>query len=265
MIPNIIHFIYGLDPSFGGKPFMFFHYLAIKSAFEINKPDKIYFVCEYEPQTEWFEKAKRYIEIVKIISPKNIFGNPLCHYAHQSDVIRLERLLEYGGIYLDLDTICVKPLTNLLEYDFIMGEEYQLWSEDANVPLKKYYKGLCNAVILARSDSSFLLRWYESYKSFRSKGKDQLWSEHSVIIPGQLAKSFSKEIEVLGEEAFFYPSWDEQGLKDLFEEDRLYPNAYVHHLWESAAWKCLSHISPQSVLSQDTTYNKIAGRFLAGI
>ena len=131
--------------------------------------------------------------------------------------------------------------------------------------IKKYYKGLCNAVILARSDSSFLLRWYESYKSFRSKGKDQLWSEHSVIIPGQLAKSFSKEIEVLGEEAFFYPSWDEQGLKDLFEEDRLYPNAYVHHLWESAAWKYLSHISPQSVLSQDTTYNKIAGRFLAGI
>ena len=49
MIPNIIHFIYGLDPSFGGKPFMLFHYLAIKSAYEVNKPDKIYFVYAYEP------------------------------------------------------------------------------------------------------------------------------------------------------------------------------------------------------------------------
>ena len=39
---------------------------AIKSAFDVNRPDKIYFVCAYEPQTEWFEKSKPYIKIVKI-------------------------------------------------------------------------------------------------------------------------------------------------------------------------------------------------------
>lgn len=262
MIPNVIHFIYGLDPTFGGKPFKLFHYLAIKSAYEVNKPEKIYFVYAYEPSSEWFDKIKPYVELVKVTPPSHIFGNKLYHYAHQSDVIRLERLLEYGGIYLDLDTICIKSLAFLLKNDFVMGEEYHLWSESPNEPLEKYYKGLCNAVILSTSDSPFLKRWYESYSTFKSKGKDDFWIEHSVVIPGKLAKSYSNEIKILGEEAFFYPSWDETSLKNLFTEVNEYPAAYLHHLWESVAWPYLENITISSILKEDTTYNKIAKGFL---
>ena len=71
MIPNIIHFIFGLQADFGNRPFMPFHYIAIKSAFDVNKPDKIYFICAYEPQSEWFDKCKPFIEIVdKILIAK---------------------------------------------------------------------------------------------------------------------------------------------------------------------------------------------------
>ena len=47
MVPNIIHFIFGLEKKFGNRPFSIFHYLAIKSAYEINEPDKIYFYYKY--------------------------------------------------------------------------------------------------------------------------------------------------------------------------------------------------------------------------
>lgn len=263
MIPNIIHFIYGLEPGFGCKPFILFHYLAIKSAYEINKPDKIYLVYAYEPSSEWFEKAKEYVELVKVTPPEEIFGNRLQHYAHQSDIIRLERLREYGGIYLDLDTICVKPLLPLLQNNFVLGEEYQLWSEKpGELPEEKYFKGLCNAVILSSKNSPFLQKWYDSYREFRSKGRDSYWSEHSVIIPGKLSKTFPDEITVVGQEAFFYPSWDEEGLRELFLNARIFPEAYVHHLWESVAWKYLEQITVESIQTTDTTYNNIARRFL---
>lgn len=33
----------------------------------------------------------------------NIFGRPITEFAHKADIIRLEALLEHGGIYVDLD------------------------------------------------------------------------------------------------------------------------------------------------------------------
>jgi len=50
MIPNIIHFIYGLKEDFGGIPFSLVHYLAIKSACEVNRPEQINFYFRYEPK-----------------------------------------------------------------------------------------------------------------------------------------------------------------------------------------------------------------------
>lgn len=58
MIPNIIHFVFGLEPDFGGKVFCLVHYLAIKSALLVNKPDKIFLYYCYEPKGNmWWEKA----------------------------------------------------------------------------------------------------------------------------------------------------------------------------------------------------------------
>jgi len=157
MIPNIIHFVYGFKEQ--KEEFELYRYLAIKSAYEVNKPDKIYFYYEFEPFGYWWEQSKKYLTLEKIIPPNEIFGNTLYHYAHKADIIRLKMLNERGGIYLDIDTICLKSFKDLFEYDFIMGTQM-------NKGETEIY-GLCNAVILARPNSNFGLKWYESYKNFR--------------------------------------------------------------------------------------------------
>ena len=276
MIPNIIHFIYGLDPDFGGIPFMPFHHIAIKSAFEVNKPSKIYFVCAYEPQSEWFDKSRPYIEIVKVKPPKHIFGNPLLHYAHQADVIRLERLIEYGGIYLDLDTICIKPLTEFLNNECVMGKEYSYSYPKKSImrrvlnkldlfklPPIKTYQGLCNAVIMAKPQSSFLRIWYDTYRYFRSHGKDVFWGEQSIKVSGMLSQIYRDKITCLDEEYFFLPSYNSEGLRDLFERKKDFPSAFVHHLWENIAWRTyLSKLSVDDIKNIDTTYNLQARKYL---
>ena len=54
LIPNTIHFIFGLKPQ--NDEFLFSYYISIYSAWKINKPDKIYFYYHYQPYGEWFNK-----------------------------------------------------------------------------------------------------------------------------------------------------------------------------------------------------------------
>lgn len=89
MIPNIFHFVFGMSPDFGGKPFSLVHYLAVRSAVELNKPEAALFHYQYEPAGEWWEKAKPLLKLNKISSPDSVSDNKLYHVAHKADVLRL--------------------------------------------------------------------------------------------------------------------------------------------------------------------------------
>src|SRR6201999_2375448 len=111
----------------------------------------------------------------------------LLHEAHRADVVRLEQLLKSGGIYLDPDVFVHRSFDKLLVHSAILGEQQS--SGRVN--------GLGNAVILAEPQAAFLKRWHSEYKTFRSKGGDEYWDEHSVQVPGRLAKQFPREVTIL--------------------------------------------------------------------
>lgn len=252
MIQNIFHFIYGLAPDFGGKPFNLVHYLAIKSAIAINKPDEVMFYYQFEPDTEWFTKIKPYLTLVKVSAPNNIYGNPLCHVAHQADVVRLAVLYQFGGIYMDLDTICTKPFTPLLENRMVMG--LQLYPEGDY--------GLCNAVMLAEKGSKFIEKWFETYQMFRSPGRSEYWDEHSVRIPKVLADLYHQEIRIEPFDRFHFPSFSRSCIQKMFVENHSFENALCHHLWESHSWKYLSNLTIEQIMRHSTSYTSIARRYV---
>lgn len=255
MIPNIIHFIYGMEPGFGKKEFCLVHYLAVKSAYLTNKPDKIYLYYCYEPkQNIWWEKTKEFAELEQIDPPLEIYGNKLLHVAHKADVVRLRQLIDRGGIYLDMDTICIRPFHSLRSYEFVMGEERR----------KNHLKGLCNAVMLSSKEALFPQLWLETYKTFRSKGHDPFWAEHSVYIPHKLSQKIpEKEIHIEPHTSFFHPYCDKEGLEDLFIRNKAFEKAYCYHLWESFSYhRHLKKITVEYIKRVDTTYNLIAREFL---
>ncbi len=55
MIPNLVHFLFGLKADFGGKPFSLVHYLAVKSAYEVQRPTAIYVHYIHLPTGHWWE------------------------------------------------------------------------------------------------------------------------------------------------------------------------------------------------------------------
>jgi hypothetical protein len=274
MIPNILHFVFGMAPDFGGKPFSLAHYLSVRSAVELNKPDKALFHYQYEPEGEWWQKAKPFLSLNKIIAPDSFMDKPLFHVAHKADVVRLQALKETGGIYLDLDTISVKPLTDLLNHSFIIGQELKPkyvpknWRQRIKYKLgwiknnSKNATGLCNAVLLSEKNSEFVNLWLNEYKTFRSKGRDKYWNEHSVLVPEKLAAIHSEKITKLSPYSFHYPLYDRAGLKSMFDDVTEFPEAYLHHLWESFSWECLSKLTAERIKTENTTYNFIARKYL---
>ncbi|MCP3670944.1 MAG: hypothetical protein GY814_11030, partial [Gammaproteobacteria bacterium] len=186
MIPSLIHFI-----NIGSRPFSFVHFLAVYSAWKVNKPAEIYFHYTEEPQGDWWDRAKVMCTMNKVKRVNEIFGNPIENPAHMADVIRLQMLDELGGIYLDLDVVCLNSFAPLYQHSFVMGMEPG--------------SGLCNAVLLSEPGSAFLRRWREEYRTFDTRR----WNYHSVILPWKLARLYPEEIHVMDKYSFFYPLPDD--------------------------------------------------------
>lgn len=182
MIPKIIHFI-----NIGSRPFTFIHFLAIYTAWKVNADATIYMHLTDEPLGKWWEKARPLCTLNQVERVESIFGNPVSNPAHMADVIRLNMLEQYGGIYLDLDVVCINSFTPLLDKTFVMGQEPD--------------SGLCNAVILSDKSASFLHQWKDNYRTFDTKK----WNYHSVILPWKMSRAHPEQITILDKYSFFYP------------------------------------------------------------
>ena len=224
------------------------HYACVRSAVERIKPDKAFLYYEFEPSGPWWELTRKILEPVRIRAPRRIFGNPVAHVAHRTDIVRLEMLTRNGGIYLDADVLIHESFDHLLDNSVVLGEE---GVNGAN--------GLANAVILAEPGAPFLKKWYDEFRTFRSKGRDIYWGEHAVRVPFLLSKKYPSELTILPHDAFYWPLWTYDGLHRIYGAE---PSAdershLANHLWESAAWDdFLKHLTPRRVRNIDSNFHR---------
>lgn len=94
---------------------------------------------------------------------------------------RLYRLQKFGGIYLDIDTIILKPFrdASLMMQDTVLAMEAKHLSiaHGRESDHEMTPKGLCNAIIVARPHSTFVKYWLHSYEEF----DHNQWADHSVV------------------------------------------------------------------------------------
>ena len=202
-------------------------------------------------------------------------------FAHKADIIRIEALLEHGGIYLDLDVFTIRSFAPLLRFETVMG------LEGGVPPMPR--QGLCNAIIVSSATSPYLRRWYEAYRTFR----DSDWAGHSVKLPLKLAMQHPDEIVVLDPFAMFYPLCE---FLDLLDSDKpcvddelivvkgnddglrmVHSRAaemggegwdfddsqqFAYHAWSSFAGKrWLSRINPDKIFEIETSFNVLLRRW----
>jgi hypothetical protein len=243
MIPNKLHYVYIKE-----RPWKLHHYLSVKSAIVKAGITDITIWLDKEPEGEWWDKTKPLVKLIFVDPPSSIFGIDIKEPAHKSDVIRLQVLIQEGGIYADTDVIFVKPFTYLLDNKFVMGQQ----GEDG-------IEGLCPATMLAEPNSDFAKYWLTGFKySFKGGPPGSpTWCTHSVAYPRFLANLHPDLITVINHQAFFWPLYHDLHIKALFEENHTFPNAYSHHLWESSGKKYLEELTVDKIKENKTTFTNI--------
>ena len=221
MIPKVIHYIFGLREDFCGKPFTDFHLLNIVTASRLNPTYKIKVYYYYEPDCWQFKALRNFCEVIKLDSiPSTIAGKSVKWGEHVCDYLRVSKLLEEGGIYLDTDVVCINPFDDLLGHDCVMGLEYS----------GKMTWGLCNATILAKKGSEFLRLWKDNYDK---QYINDSWNTDSVLVPYDLAVKHPKTIRMAPPDFFFKYPWDSDGFTMMFKAVAPLDYAYTMHLYES--------------------------------
>lgn len=245
MIPNKLHYVH---LSGGGRRWKLHHYLSVKSAYTRGGFNSITIWIDTEPDGEWWDLTKPMVNIQFVEPPNEIFGKPITEQAHKSDVIRLQVLLEEGGVYVDTDTIFVKPFTELLNNKVVMGQQGVGGSE-----------GLCPAVILSEPNSTFLTQWLMGFRESFGGGPpgSPTWCTHSVGYPLWLSRKIPNEITILNHETFFWPLYHQDHIEMMFENNLSFPNAFSHHLWESSGKKYLDEMTLDKIKEDTTSFNKI--------
>lgn len=270
-IPNIYHFIFGFKPQ--SEEFHLAYYLCIESCIQVNKPEKIFFHYRNLPYGKLWEKIRSTLTLNKIediyfvenftYADKTI---EQFRYAHIADIVRLEVLKKYGGIYADIDTLFVNPLpAHLFCKEFILGHE----KVDSIQPAAIRAGGsLCNAWIASAKDSTFCTLWLNTIR----EEFDGSWSAHSTFLPYKLSQQYAEFIHVEPERSFFYFDWSAEGIDRIFYGRELnLDGVYSIHLWSHLWWSPKKNnfskfnnkmLTDRYVRSGSSNYSKLASRFL---
>tara|TARA_Y100000591_G_scaffold225479_1_gene196595 strand:- start:177 stop:1679 length:1503 start_codon:yes stop_codon:yes gene_type:complete len=246
-IPNNVYYIFGFKKQ--TEEFLFCYYLSILSIYKYNNPDNIYFYYHFEPYGIWWDKVQKFVILKKVDIPTNWDKKKITNYAHASDKLRMNLLYKYGGIYVDIDTICVKSYHKLLDNDCVMG-------------IQKEPLGLCNAIMMCKPKCQFFKNWLNEYEnnfiSANFGDKNNSWDNASVLLPFKLYLKNKKLITVLNTNYFFDANWDETSL--IFEKDNcINDDLTILHLWESTSMKYLKQINNFNWFknNSNTLYGKI--------
>ena len=153
-VPNIVHYIWFPENPHNNS-LDFRQYLSILSVHKFIRPNHIYFHTNDHPGGFYWNLAEKIPEfkVVHRNPAKNVLGHNITFTPwYPQIVVDLERLLvllEYGGIYFDLDVIALKSFSSLLQYDTTLGLENQ-WK-------------ICAGVIVSRPNAAFLKIWLHGF------------------------------------------------------------------------------------------------------
>ncbi|KAK2174027.1 hypothetical protein NP493_835g03012 [Ridgeia piscesae] len=196
--------------------------ISVMSSLRFIQPERIMFWHDYVPTGKWWTLIRQKINktttallMMQRDAPTAIFGRRVVHSDHQSDIVRLEAVMKYGGIYHDLDVVVVRPLGRLYNYYTTVGVE----SRDR----------LCNGFFMSVANATFLRLWYNSYRTYQSI----FWNFHSAIIPGFIARTQGGLVHV-EIDTIHTPSWEASGLRQLYGDGVFYnwtARNYAVHLW----------------------------------
>ena len=182
LAPNIAHYVW-----LGNSSMDYAWYLGALSVLHVLKVDRV-FIHGETPTGKYWDTIRRNdrVKVIYRYPDTYVFDQRVSNVAHKSDVWRFDIMNKYGGLYLDVDVIFVKPLSDRLRaYDAVLNT--------ANIYGNKihgYPNILQNGVLLGKPGSRF---WSECLKTMR-KYIDKRWIWNSCYLPYKVKERYPKAL-----------------------------------------------------------------------
>jgi Glycosyltransferase sugar-binding region containing DXD motif len=272
-IPNIAHFVWGLKPE--PEPLHLVHYLCIESCRRIQRPERIILHCRDRPHGPYWDLLEPHVEIAPAELVPEVTAAPhderlvpaAYRYAHHADFVRLDALIETGGIYADIDTLFVRPFPpEFFAARFVIGREDDVRDERSGV----FRPSVCNALLLSEPRSLFAVMWRRT----AAAAMNGTWSNHSTFLPHELSQKLPDAVRVEPRRSFYEYGASSDGLARLLERlERDTEGVYTIHLWAHLWWEAgrrdfsdvhAGLLDEDFIRRVDTTYNVLARAFLPG-
>ena len=236
MVPRVAHFVFGLTEQ--EEPLHPVHYMAVESCRRVLQPDAIYFHHKHLPWGPYWERIRPHLTLVEVDLVDEVLAADYSggrvpaafRYAHHADFIRLDALIEHGGVYADTDTIFLRPFPDdLFDAPFVIGRETPVTDERTG----ELRPSLCNALLMAEKGSLFARQW----RARMAGALNGTWSNHSGFLAQALSEELPDEVRLEPEVTFFSFPANGTGIADLFERRRPIPPAALSvHLWAHMWW-----------------------------
>lgn len=134
-------------------------------------------------------------------------------YAQMADILRIEVLYEYGGVYVDTDFECFKPIDLLLE-----GARTAFCSENGLV--------ISNSFLAAQAKSPLILSLLENFPKSLGGPYPNLETGPNYLTRQLLGFGFDERVRLLPTKYFYPYSMGEPRATAM-----THPDAYAAHHW----------------------------------
>lgn len=236
------------------RNFSFINYLAVKAAYYRHQPSRIFFYYNFEPKNNpnW-DRMKQYVTMVQVDPPKEYNGVILNYPQYQADIVRLQKLYEHGGIYLDTDMLLIKSLKPFMDRHCVLGgESYIDHVENLNTNNPHKLESVSNACIICEDRSSFIMDWLRNIPEDMKKG---IWAHHAVNLPLEMYKLKRDYFDLQPVETFV--PFDFRN-KYIFENDKnnliKLENSYSMHMWQTIWQPELEQINDNYLKTVDNLF-----------
>jgi len=236
----LIHFIWLTQ--IGSRPFSYINALAVKAAARHHSKEQIIMWCNEVPKNNpnWY-MVKNLFEVRPVELPKEIGGIPLEHVQYKADVLRLQILQKHGGIYLDTDSLLLKPLTALVGPEMVLARE----SPDS----------LAMSPIICKPNADFINVWLQRIPAALEIGT---WAYHAVNLPVDIAKYHACDIRP--QEEFFPFDLRHNYLFDhgrADEHQKRLGDPYALHVYETYWAGYLGEVDEGYMRTRDTLFARL--------
>lgn len=179
--------------------------------------------------------------------PTEIGGVELEHIQYKADVLRLQILKKHGGIYLDTDSLLLKPLTPLMKQPFVLARE----SGDS----------IAMAPIISEPNAPFIDVWLQRMPEAIKNGT---WSSHAVNLPVEIYKHHYHDCDLRPQKEFFpfdllHNYLFDDGRADEHAERMGDP--YAVHVYETYWRGYLDGVDATYMKTRDTLFARLFRRY----